>query len=102
MSYTALDERSVGPFLADIAPIAERLGGRPGDWTVAEVGDGNLNLVFLVTGPSGGVAAKQALPYVRMVGESWPLPLSRAYYERLALADQAAHAPARVPPAAAS
>ncbi|WP_257557941.1 S-methyl-5-thioribose kinase [Sphingobium sp. CFD-2] len=98
MSYTALDERSVGPFLADIAPIAERLGGRPGDWTVAEVGDGNLNLVFLVTGPSGGVAAKQALPYVRMVGESWPLPLSRAYYERLALADQAAHAPARVPP----
>nr|WP_087574372.1 S-methyl-5-thioribose kinase [Sphingomonas sp. CDS-1] len=97
MSYAALDERSVGPFLATVPAVAARLGGTPDGWTVREVGDGNLNLVFLVTGPEGGVAAKQALPYVRMVGESWPLPLSRAYYERLALADQAAHAPDRVP-----
>lgn len=97
MSYVALDERSVAPFLASVPAIAALLGGAPDGWTVREVGDGNLNLVFLVTGPEGGVAAKQALPYVRMVGESWPLPLSRAYYERLALADQAAHAPARVP-----
>ena len=39
------------------------------------MGDGNLNLVFIVKGPQGGVAVKQALPYVRLVGESWPLPL---------------------------
>ena len=36
-------------------------------------------------GTSGGIAVKQALPYVRLVGESWPLPLSRAHYEYLAL-----------------
>jgi 5-methylthioribose kinase len=97
MSYFPLSETTAASFLASIPAVADRLGGSPADWQVKEVGDGNLNLVFLVTGPQGGVAAKQALPYVRMIGESWPLPLSRAYYERLALADEAAHAPARVP-----
>ncbi|UZW57122.1 S-methyl-5-thioribose kinase [Sphingobium sp. JS3065] len=97
MSYRPLTETTAAAFLADIPAVAARLGGEAGDWTVQEVGDGNLNLVFLVTGPGGGVAAKQALPYVRLVGESWPLPLSRAYYERLALADQARLSPARVP-----
>ncbi|MEI9852883.1 MAG: S-methyl-5-thioribose kinase [Sphingomonas sp.] len=97
MSYVALTEASVVDHLAGIPAVAARLGGGPADWQAREVGDGNLNLVFLVTGPGGGVAAKQALPYVRLVGESWPLPLSRAYYERLALADQARWSPARVP-----
>jgi len=45
------------------------------------VGDGNLNLVFIVRNGDKSVIAKQALPYVRLVGESWPLPLSRAYFE---------------------
>ncbi|AEG51532.1 5-methylthioribose kinase [Sphingobium chlorophenolicum L-1] len=97
MSYRPLTETTAAAFLADIPAVAERLGGEANDWSVQEVGDGNLNLVFLVTGPQGGVAAKQALPYVRLVGESWPLPLSRAYYERLALADQARLSPERVP-----
>ena len=46
-----------------------------------EVGDGNLNLVFIVEGPAGGVCVKQALPYVRAAGESWPMPLERAFFE---------------------
>jgi 5-methylthioribose kinase len=95
--YTPLTEASAAAHLSTIPAVAGRLGGDPATWQVREVGDGNLNLVFLVTGPRGGVAAKQALPYVRLVGESWPLPLTRAYYERLALADQARHAPDRVP-----
>lgn len=97
MTYHMLTEATAAGHLGTIAAICDRLGGTPADWVVQEVGDGNLNLVFLVTGPDGGVAVKQALPYVRMVGESWPLPLSRAYYERLALADQARCAPHRVP-----
>ncbi len=40
---------------------------------------------------------KQALPYVRLVGESWPLPLSRSHYEYLALMHQARLAPGLVP-----
>jgi 5-methylthioribose kinase len=64
---------------------------------VGEIGDGNLNLVFIVRGAKGGIAVKQALPYVRLVGESWPLPLSRSHYEHLALMRQAQLAPGLVP-----
>jgi 5-methylthioribose kinase len=53
--------------------------------------------VFIVKGAAGGVAVKQALPYVRLVGESWPLPLSRSHYEYLALTHQARLAPGLVP-----
>ena len=77
--------------------LAIALGGEPRSWTITEVGDGNLNLVFIVKGARGGVAVKQALPYVRLVGESWPLPLSRSHYEYLALAKQAELAPGLVP-----
>ena len=42
---------------------------RPAEaWRIREVGDGNLNLVFLVDGPRGSVCIKQALPYVRVAG----------------------------------
>ena len=69
----------------------------PASWSISEVGDGNLNLVFIVKGHAGGIAVKQALPYVRLVGESWPLPLSRSHYEYLALTHQARLAPGLVP-----
>jgi 5-methylthioribose kinase len=94
--YRALSEADLPTFLAT-TPLAQVLGGRPADWTVREVGDGNLNLVSIVTGPAGGIAVKQALPYVRLVGESWPLPLDRAHFEHLALLEQARHAADRVP-----
>ncbi len=62
-----------------------------------EVGDGNLNLVFIVEGDKSGVIVKQALPYVRLVGDSWPLPLKRSFFEYHALTRQAARDPGRVP-----
>ncbi|CNJ12389.1 methylthioribose kinase [Yersinia frederiksenii] len=48
-----------------------------------EIGDGNLNLVFKIRDTAGvsRVIVKQALPYVRCVGESWPLTLDRARIE---------------------
>ncbi|WP_411753022.1 S-methyl-5-thioribose kinase [Serratia sp. (in: enterobacteria)] len=48
-----------------------------------EIGDGNLNLVFKIRDADGvsRVIVKQALPYVRCVGESWPLTLDRARIE---------------------
>lgn len=95
--YRALDTKSVRPFVANL-PVSETLiGGSPADWTVDEVGDGNLNLVFILKGPKGGLVVKQALPYVRMVGESWPLPLDRAYFEYQALKVQTECAPHLVP-----
>jgi 5-methylthioribose kinase len=95
--YRILHEADLRDYLAGLAELAARLGGEPRAWSITEVGDGNLNLVFIVKGTTGGVAVKQALPYVRLVGESWPLPLSRAHYEYLALASQARLAPGLVP-----
>jgi len=95
--YRPQNESSLRGYLAELVPVATLLGGDPAAWTVEEVGDGNLNLVFIVRGPAGGVAVKQALPYVRLVGESWPLPLSRAHFEHLALSAQNRLAPGLVP-----
>lgn len=95
--YRILTEASLRDYLGRLPAVAAALGGPPDAWTVSEVGDGNLNLVFIVKGASGGLAVKQALPYVRLVGESWPLPLSRAHYEHLALVHQARLAPGLVP-----
>jgi 5-methylthioribose kinase len=90
--YVPLDGASIPAFLSRLPKVAARLGGRPGDWQVSEVGDGNLNLVFLVKGPAGGVCLKQALPYVRLVGEGWPMPLERAFFEHECLQEHGRHA----------
>ena len=95
--YRILREGDLRDYLAGIPAAATRLGGPPEGWSISEVGDGNLNLVFIVKGASGGLAVKQALPYVRLVGESWPLPLSRSHYEYLALTNQAKLAADLVP-----
>ncbi|MBR1189582.1 S-methyl-5-thioribose kinase [Bradyrhizobium sp. AUGA SZCCT0160] len=95
--YRILREADLRDYLAQLPTIASQLGGVPAAWSISEVGDGNLNLVFIVRGGAGSIAVKQALPYVRLVGESWPLPLSRSHYEHLALTHQARLAPALVP-----
>jgi len=80
-----------------IALIRGQIGGKPEDWTSAEIGDGNVNLIFRLTGPSGQVLIKQAVPYLRCVGESWPLSVRRNYFERKALEAHASFAPEYVP-----
>ncbi|MEO1104282.1 MAG: S-methyl-5-thioribose kinase, partial [Pseudomonadota bacterium] len=86
--YVPLTVESAAKRLWQYPGVPERLGGKPDDWSVSEVGDGNLNYVYIVEGPAGSLCAKQALPYVRLVGESWPLPLSRSFYEHTALVRQ--------------
>ena len=81
--YHSLNETSVLAFLGGPArhPRTARRR-RCAKWAVREVGDGNLNLVFLVDGTVGAVCVKQSLPYVRAAGESWPMPLERTYFEQ--------------------
>lgn len=64
-----------------------------------EIGDGNLNLVFHITTVDNekGIIIKQALPYAKVVGESWPLSLKRATIEANALLTAADYVPALVP-----
>ncbi|MEW4285157.1 S-methyl-5-thioribose kinase [Priestia koreensis] len=67
--------------------------------TCREIGDGNLNLVFHVTSDQSnrGLIIKQALPYAKVVGESWPLTLKRATIESNALLEFAKYVPQYVP-----
>ena len=95
--YRPLDEQSLPAWLAGLPEAASRLGGGPADWKVAEVGDGNLNLVFLVEGPAAGVCVKQALPYVRLVGEGWPMTLKRAFFEHEYMRIQRPHVGRLIP-----
>ena len=96
-AYEALTVESLPQRLGAVPQVAERIGGTPQKWSVREVGDGNLNLVFIVSGNAGSVVVKQALPYVRLVGESWPLALYRTFFEHHALVRQAARDPGSVP-----
>ncbi len=95
--YSPLTIDSLAERLHGVDAVQSRVGKNRNTWSVREVGDGNLNLVFIVEGPSGGVVVKQALPYVRLVGDSWPLPLRRSYFEYHALTRQAQRDPGRVP-----
>jgi 5-methylthioribose kinase len=89
VTYEPLTPESLAARLGQLEAVTSRLGTDYRQWTVQEVGDGNLNLVFIVAGASGSVIVKQALPYVRLVGDSWPLPLYRAFFENCALTRQA-------------
>jgi 5-methylthioribose kinase len=95
MSYHALTEDQVKEYalnLPNLFPTDAHLTSR-------EIGDGNLNLVFHLQDQTSGksVIFKQALPYARVVGESWPLTLDRARIESEALIKQRELCPTLVP-----
>ncbi|PHM73542.1 S-methyl-5-thioribose kinase [Xenorhabdus kozodoii] len=79
---------SLSHYLAHNLPPAILPDGSPETWQVQEVGDGNLNLVFIVSGKEKTRVVKQALPYVRAAGESWPLSLTRSHFEYHALIEE--------------
>lgn len=96
-AFEALSADTLPVRLGGNAALTDRIGEDSSRWTIREVGDGNLNLVFIVTGEKGAVIVKQALPYVRLVGESWPLPLKRSFFEYHALTRQVQRDPGMVP-----
>nr|WP_321985814.1 S-methyl-5-thioribose kinase [uncultured Lichenicoccus sp.] len=95
-TYVELDQDGVRRHLARRPALTARLGGEPGAWSVHEVSDGNLNSVFLVEGPAGGLCVKQSLPHVR-VDTSWKLPLDRAFFEAAYMRAVAPHVGAAIP-----
>jgi len=95
--YRILDTAGVSAYLQGLAPVRTLLGGRPQEWRIREVGDGNLNLVFIVEGAAGSVCVKQALPYVRAAGPSWPMSLERAFFENAYFSTVAPYVGARIP-----
>ena len=92
--YKALTEQSAIALAKNLYSFSEGA-----ELTCREIGDGNLNYVFHVKekGDSKGVIIKQALPYAKVVGESWPLTLKRAAIEANALQKHGEFAPGLVP-----
>lgn len=80
--YQILDPEGVRSLLATLPEVRALLGAGPSSWQVREVGDGNLNLVFIVEGANGSVCLKQAVPYVRVAGPSWPMTPQRIFFEQ--------------------
>jgi len=78
--YEALTAKTLPDRLKKLVSITALIGEQSEEWKVTEVGDGNLNLVFVVRGKEASLIVKQALPYVRIIGDSWPLPLRRAFF----------------------
>lgn len=97
MTYRILDSVGVLTLLDSLPAVRAGLGGGPADWRVHEVGDGNLNLVFIVQGSTGSVCVKQALPYVRVAGPSWPMTAERAFFESSYYHSVASYVGARIP-----
>jgi len=61
-----------------------------------EVGDG-ISTSSHSNRRRGWRGRQASTAYVRLVGESWPLPLDRAHFEHEALKIQAAYVPMHVP-----
>ncbi|GAA0358259.1 S-methyl-5-thioribose kinase [Microbispora corallina] len=95
-SYEILTVGAVPGYLAS-RPALRRLADPAALTSVREVGDGNLNLVFVVETAGGrGLVLKQSLPYVR-VDPTWPITPERNRYEAAALRVHNAVAPGLVP-----
>jgi 5-methylthioribose kinase len=75
----------------------ERLGNVL-DLKIREIGDGNLNFIFVVEGDKGTIVMKIAPPFVRVLPE-WPMSTKRAFYEYSALSEEFKVAPEYVPEA---
>ncbi|BDA46322.1 probable methylthioribose-1-phosphate isomerase at N-terminal half [Coccomyxa sp. Obi] len=96
--FRALNTETVKDYLAERPDLSDRVGPSHSKdaWSVREVGDGNINFVYIVEGPSGALVVKQGLPYIR-IAHDWPLTQERAKFEAEALREEARHCPEHVP-----
>jgi 5-methylthioribose kinase len=99
VTYQALDSKSAVEYVKNCPALANVLPN-PENLVAKEVGDGNLNLVFIIENsddPKQSVVLKQALPYLRVAGDSWPLTRERMRFETQALLKHNELAPGLVP-----
>jgi 5-methylthioribose kinase len=99
VTYQALDIKSVVEYVKN-CPALDKVLTDLENLVAKEVGDGNLNLVFIIENkddPGQAVVLKQALPYLRVAGDSWPLTRERMRFETQALLKHNELAPGLAP-----
>lgn len=95
-NYELLTEASAATYIGNQPGLCRLID--PATTTSSEIGDGNLNLVFVCTDAQGrSLVLKQSLPYVRIVGPDWPLTADRSTYEAIGLRVAADASPQTAP-----
>ncbi len=87
MDYYQLDTKTAADYIRSLPEMKEIFSDFD-HLDVKEVGDGNLNFVFIVSNSNNleeTVVLKQAVPFLRVVGKSWPLSRERMNSEVNAL-----------------
>lgn len=86
MNYKILDRNNIVEYINSIDEIKNYFS--EDKLYIDEIGDGNLNYVFIVKSiqnPKRALILKQAVPYLRCVGEEYPLSRERMTFEIRAL-----------------
>jgi len=86
MNYEVLNKVSVIEYLLEVKDVMDFFEND--EITAEEIGDGNLNFVYIVKSVKNqdkAMIVKQAVPYLRCVGEEFPLSRERMTYEIRAL-----------------
>lgn len=93
--YRALTEQQAVEYARNVVGLFEK----DAELVSREIGDGNLNLVFHIIDQKYGksIIFKQALPHLRVIGDSWPLTIDRSRIEAEALKTQERICPGMVP-----
>jgi len=98
LEYKELNVDSVLDFVQEIPSVKEYFGSD--SLSVSEIGDGNLNYVYLVKSEDDdrkALIVKQAVEYLRCVGEEYALSRERMSFEIRALKKAYAVLPKHVP-----
>jgi len=98
MDYYILDKTNIVKYLHSIKNVKNYFGDDT--LLIDEIGDGNLNFVFIIKSvqdSSKALILKQAVPYLRCVGEEFPLNRERMTYEIRALQSYCEQTPAHTP-----
>ena len=99
MSYQELSTDTVCRYIGETAALSSRYLNIE-NLTVTEIGDGNLNFVYLIREkdrPEADLIIKQAVPYCRCMGQDFALGKERMFYEIRSLKHFSRYSPRHIP-----
>ena len=99
MKYYQLKQTNLVNYLQSLPEAQQRFSSFD-NLEVQEINDGNMNYAFVVTNTldsNQSVFVKQAPPYIKVLGEDWPLTRQRMTAEMNALNYQSSVCPEMVP-----